>query len=154
MKVSNSSFNVTYMVIFSQKNVFSTKYDPIGPHFRPKTGYLGTRESKSQTKVGVHFGKFSNIESTGLIFVKKSCAAPKFTASTPILPPKGLFGLRSQEKFYGTERSVPLGFASLITEQRVMGILTAFILTVLGHFMRQSTEIVLFFVIFGVKWLG
>ena len=86
--------------------------------------------------------------------MKKSCAAPKFTSSTPILPPKGLFGLRSQEKFYGTERSVSLGFASLITEQRVMGILTAFIFDSFGPFYETINRNCSFFIIFGVKWWG
>ena len=65
LTVSHSSFNVTYMVIFWAKNVISTRNDPIEPHFRPKTGYLGTRESKSRMKLGGSFlrlfkyGKYS-----------------------------------------------------------------------------------------------
>ncbi len=36
LKVSHSSFNVTYMVIFRPKNVFSTKMTPWGPIVGPK----------------------------------------------------------------------------------------------------------------------
>jgi hypothetical protein len=116
MSVSHSSFNVTYMVIFWAKNVISTRNDSIEPHFRPKTGYLGTRESKSKIEGGgvvlriFQYWKYSYNLTFLVIFREKIVCSAKIYLWYPNFDPKGAFWAQKPEKILWHRTFGAIGF--------------------------------------------